>query len=167
MLFGDDQVHVGIPLLLIFLISCCLLCFFRMFSRFYLLWSNILLSQWGFLFLYTPCAVTTSSVVCGESVCIYLYIDASSAPKLLNSLCCFQWLSCTVLTFLLDSLIPNYVDILQRGCWFFPASGLYVYAFFFWHLPFLKYLCLPLHLVDLYSRYSFLLFCVPYFLRYK
>jgi hypothetical protein len=89
MLFGDDQVHVGIPLLLIFLISCCLLCFFRMFSRFYLLWSNILLSQWGFLFLYTPCAVTTSSVVCGESVCIYLYIDASSAPKLLNSLCCF------------------------------------------------------------------------------
>jgi hypothetical protein len=34
--------------------------------------------------------------------------------------------------------------------------------FFLCNLPFLMYLCLPQHLDDLYSRYSFLSSCVPY-----
>ena len=39
---------------------------------------------------------------------------------------------------------------------------MFILFFSFCNLPFLMYLCLPQHLDDPYSRYSFLLSCVPY-----
>jgi len=42
-----------------------------------------------------------------------------------------------------DTLVPIYVDMLERGCWFFLVCGLDVYSFFFLLQPPFSHVSLP------------------------